>query len=146
MHSVMSSQAARKQSSHALAWLKVTQDVSCENMFIHVRCLSSSLSNVSTYCPISSPSLFCSSSSMWSELPSEKFPCAPAEYEFSQVMSPNSSTTSTTQRLLQRSSRMNPSTLTWNRCTRAMGNSTMSMLEKRYLHHCSLRREKNQRT
>ena len=40
-----------------------------------VRCIShplnsSSLSSVSTSCPISSPSQFCSSSSMWSELPS----------------------------------------------------------------------------
>ena len=41
---------------------------------------------------------------------------------------------------------MNPSTLTLNRRTRAMRNSTMSLLEKRYLHHCSFRSKKNQRT
>ena len=61
-------------------------------------------------------------------------------------MSPTISTTSTTQRLLQRSSRMNPSTQTLNRRTRAMRNSTMSLLEKRYLHHSSFRSEKTQRT
>ena len=63
-----------------------------------------------------------------------------------QVMSPTSSTTSTTRRLAQRSSRMNPSTWTRNRRTRSMQNSTMSLSEKRYLHHCSFRSEKGQRT
>ena len=61
-------------------------------------------------------------------------------------MSPTFSTSSTTQRLLQRSSRMNPATETLNRRTRAMRNSTMSLAEKRCLHHCLLRSEKNQRT
>ena len=56
------------------------------------------------------------------------------------------STTSTTQRLFQRSSRMNPSTKTRNRRTRSMRNSTMSFSEKRYLHNYSLRSKKNQRT
>ena len=46
-----------------------------------------------------------------------------------QVMSPTRSTTSTTQRLFQRPSRMNPSTKTRNRRTRSMRNSTMSLLE-----------------
>ena len=59
-----------------------------------------------------------------------------------QVMSPTWSTTSTTQRLTQRSSRINPSTSTRNRRTRSMRNSTMSSLEKRYLLNCSLRSEK----
>ena len=72
---------------------------------------------------------------------------APWRYTIlSQVMSPTSSTTSTTQRLLQRSSKMNPSTQTLNRRTRAMRNSTMSLSEKRCLHHCWFRSEKNQRT
>ena len=72
---------------------------------------------------------------------------APWRYTtFSQVMSPTSSTTSTTQRLLQRSSRMNPVTQIRSLRTRAMRNSTMSLTEECYLHHCSLRSEKNQRT
>ena len=61
-------------------------------------------------------------------------------------MSPTSSTTSTTQRLLQWSSRVNPVTETRCPRTRAMRNSTMRLSEKRYLHHCSFRSEKNQRT
>ena len=42
----------------------------------------------------------------------------------------------------------NESASTWtrNRRTRSMRNSTMNLSEKRYLHHCSLRSEKNQRT
>ena len=64
----------------------------------------------------------------------------------SQVMSPSSSTTSTTQRLLQRSSRMNPATQIRSLRTRVTRNSTMRLSEKRYLHHCSFRSEKNQRT
>ena len=71
---------------------------------------------------------------------------APGRFSnLSQVMSPTSSTTSTAQRLSQRSSRMNPSK-TLNCRTRAMRNSTMSLLEKRNLHHCSFRSEKNQQT
>ena len=62
------------------------------------------------------------------------------------AMSPTSSTTSTTQRLLQRSSRMNPATQIRSPRTRVMPNSTMRPSEKRYLHHCSFRSEKNQRT
>ena len=60
-----------------------------------------------------------------------------------QVMSPNSSTTSTSERLKLRSSRMNTSTQTRNRRTRSMRNSTMTLSEKRDLHHCSFRSEKN---
>ena len=83
--------------------------------------------------------------------PQKKRGIAPWRFStLSQVMSPTSSTTSsttsTTQRFLQQSSRMNPSTWTLIRRTRAMRNSTMSLLEKRCLHHCSFRREKNQRT
>ena len=47
--------------------------------------ISSSLSSVSTSCPISSPSLFCSSSSMWSELPSNKSPVHPQNEEYGPV-------------------------------------------------------------
>ena len=105
--------------------------------------------------PVLCPEL---STSMWSRPPSIKTQCAPAKMRsialwryttLSQVMSPTrqpSSTTSTTQRLLQRSSRMNPSILTLYRRTRAMRSSTMSLSEKRNLHHCSIRSEKNQRT
>ena len=64
----------------------------------------------------------------------------------SQVMSPSSSTTSTTQRLLQRSSRTHPATQIQSLRTRAMRNSTMRLSEKRYLHHRSFMSEKNQRT
>ena len=72
---------------------------------------------------------------------------APWRYTtFSKVMSPTRSTTSTTQRLLQRSSRMNPATWIRSLRTRAMRNSTMRLSEKRYLHHCSFRSETNQRT
>ena len=46
---------------------------------------SSSLSSVSTSCPISSPSLCCSSSSMWSELPSDKSPVHPQNEEYGAV-------------------------------------------------------------
>ena len=71
---------------------------------------------------------------------------APWRYTIlSQVMSPTSSTTSTTQRLL-RSSRMNPATWIRSLRTRAMPNSTMRPSEKRHLHHCSFRSEKNQLT
>ena len=56
------------------------------------------------------------------------------------------STTSTTQRLLQRSSRTNPATKIRSLRIRAMRNSTMRFSEKRYFHHCSFRSEKNQRT
>ena len=63
-----------------------------------------------------------------------------------QVMSPTSSTTTTSQRPLKSSSRMNPSTQTRNRRTRSVRNSTMSLSEKHYLHHCSFSSEKNQRT
>ena len=45
------------------------------------------------------------------------------------------STTSTTQRLLQRSSRRNPATQIRSLRTRAMRNSTMRLSEKRCLHH-----------
>ena len=61
-------------------------------------------------------------------------------------MSPSSSTTSTTQRLLQRSSRMNAATYIRSLRTPATRNSTMRPSGKRYLHHCSFRSEKNQRT
>ena len=72
---------------------------------------------------------------------------APWRYNIlSQVVSPTSSRTSTTQRLLQRSSRMNPATWIRSLRTRVMPNSTMRPSEKRYLHHCSFRSEKNQRT
>ena len=47
-----------------------------------------------------------------------------------QLMSPTWSTTSTVQRLKQRSSRMNPLTSTRNRRTRSMRNSTMNLSEK----------------
>ena len=62
-----------------------------------------------------------------------------------QILSPSSLTTSTTRRLLQWSSRMNPATKT--RCPRTCvtRNSTRPS-GKRYLHHCSFRSEKNQRT
>ena len=62
----------------------------------------------------------------------------------SQVMSPNSLTTSTTQRLLQWSSRGNSAT----RCPRTCltRNSTTRPWAERSLHHCSFRSEKNQRT
>ena len=63
-----------------------------------------------------------------------------------QVMSPTSLTTSTTQRLLQRSSRMNPATQIRSPGTCVTRNSTMRLSEKRYLHHCSFTSEKNQRT
>ena len=49
-------------------------------------------------------------------------------------------------RLLQWSSRMNPATWIRSVRTRVMRNSTMRFSEKRYLHHCSFRSEKNQRT
>ena len=54
--------------------------------------------------------------------------------------------TSTAQRLLQRSSRMNLATQIRSLRTCVMPNSTVRRLEKRYLHHCSSRSEKNQRT
>ena len=56
---------------------------------------------------------------------------APWRYTtLSQVTSPSSSTTSTTQRLLQRCSRMNPATKIWSLRTCAMRNSTMRSTEK----------------
>ena len=64
----------------------------------------------------------------------------------SQVMSPTSSTTSTTQRLLQWSSRMDPATSIRSLRTRVTRNSTMRLSEKRYLNHCLFRSDKNQRT
>ena len=59
-------------------------------------------------------------------------------------MSPTSSTTSTTQRLLTSSSRSNPAT----RCPRTCltRNSTTRPSAERSLHHCSFGSEKNQRT
>ena len=62
----------------------------------------------------------------------------------SQVMSPTSLTTSTTQRLLKSSSKTNPAT----RCPRTCltRNSTTRPSAERSLHHCSFRNEKNQRT
>ena len=64
----------------------------------------------------------------------------------SQIMSPRSLTTSTTRRLPKSSSGTNPATKT--RCPRTCltRNSTMRPSEKRSLHHCSVRTEKNQRT
>ena len=63
-----------------------------------------------------------------------------------QVMSPTSLTTSTTRRLLQRSFRRNPATKIRSPRTCVTRNSTMRPSGKRYLHHCSFRREENQRT
>ena len=72
---------------------------------------------------------------------------APWRYTIlSQVMSPTSSTTSTTQRLLGWSSRMNRATYRRSLRTRVMPKSTVRPSEKRYLHHCTFRSEKNQRT
>ena len=62
-----------------------------------------------------------------------------------QVMSPSTSTTSTTQRLLQWSSRMKLATIRSLR-TRAMRNSTMRLSEKRNFHHCFFGSYKNKRT
>ena len=61
-----------------------------------------------------------------------------------QVMSPSSLTTSTTRRLLKSFSGTNPATKTWCPRTCLTRNSTMRPSEKRYLHHCSFRSEKNQ--
>ena len=63
-----------------------------------------------------------------------------------QVMSPSSLTTSTTRRLLKWSSRRNPATKIRSPRTCVTRNSTMRPSGKRYLHHCSFRREENQRT
>ena len=62
-----------------------------------------------------------------------------------QVMSQSFLTTSTIRRLLNWSSRKNPTTKKRSPRTCVTQNSTSSS-EKRYLHHCSLRSEKNQRT
>ena len=117
--------------------------------------ISSSLSSVSTSCPNSSPPLLYSSS-MWSEPPSNKSPVHPQNEEYgpvatqkplSQVMSPSSPTTSTTQRLVQRSSGVSPSTHGHGTVALARrGTRRRAYQKKRYLHHCSLRSEKNQRT
>ena len=65
---------------------------------------------------------------------------------FPQVRNPTSLTTSTTRRLLKSSPRRNPATKT--RCPRTCvtRNSTMRPSGKRHFHHCSFRREENQRT
>ena len=55
-------------------------------------------------------------------------------------MSPTSLTTSTTQRLLQRSSRINLATRIRSPRTCVTWNSTMRPSEKRYLHHYSFKR------
>ena len=63
-----------------------------------------------------------------------------------EVMSPSSLTISTTRRLPKSSSRRNPATKIRSPRTCALRNSTMRPSGKRYLHHCSFRSEKNQRT
>ena len=154
---------------HCGSRLKVSQRVPHKKMFMHVSSHVSAFV-VSLFCPLPLslvPLLFLSVLPVLClEL---QLPCgrdrralnpmrtrrtrsiAPWRYTtLSRFMSPTSSTTSsttpTTQKLMQRSSRMNPSTWTRNRRTRAMRNSTMSLSEKRYLHHCSFRSDKNQRT
>ena len=62
----------------------------------------------------------------------------------SQVMSPTSSTISTTQRPLKSSSRSNPATRCPRTCMTRRSATTSSA--ERSLHHCSLMGEKNQRT
>ena len=66
-------------------------------------------------------------------------------HSYHRVMSPSSLTTSTTRRLLK-SSRRNPETKIRGPCTCVTRNSTMRPSGKRHLHHCSFRREDNQRT
>ena len=61
----------------------------------------------------------------------------------SQVMSPNSSTTTTSQRPLKFSSRSPPATAGPRTCMTLRSMSTPSA--ERSLHHCSLRSEKTQR-
>ena len=63
-----------------------------------------------------------------------------------QVMGQSSLTTSTTQRLLKRSSRRNPATKIRSPRTCVTRNSTMRPSAEHSLHHCSFRSEKNQRT
>ena len=150
--------------AHALAWLKVLQHVSLSKKERSSTCqqvsdrslslhplISSSLSSVSTSCPISSSLLFCSSS-MWSEPPSTRTPEHPQNEEYG-LVNPLTGYEPTqldnfdySETCTAISSRMNPSTWTRNRRTRSMRNSTMNLSEKRFLHHCSLRSKKNQRT
>ena len=61
----------------------------------------------------------------------------------SQVMIPNSSTTTTSQRPLKFSSRSPPATAGPRTCMTWRSVTTSST--ERFLHHCSLRSEKNQR-
>ena len=65
---------------------------------------------------------------------------------FPQVISPSSMTISTTRRLLKWSSRRNPATKIRSPRTCVMRNSTMRPSAERSLHHCSFKREENQRT
>ena len=121
-------------------------------MMPHARSSSSSCLHMSV--PLSSVSSLSSTSTSQVTLPINKHCDDPQNEQMAlwpkqlllQVMSPTWSTTPTTQRLIQRSSRVNPSTLTRNCRTRSMRNSTISSSEKRYLHYCSIRSEKNQRT
>ena len=77
---------------HGSRWLRTclvkTFSSTCHHVFDRSLSLhpliSSSLSSVSTSCPISSPPLFCSSS-MWSEPPSNKSPVHPQNEEYSPV-------------------------------------------------------------
>ena len=58
----------------------------CLTVRLSLRALiSCSLSSVSTSCPISSPSLFCSSTSMWSEPPSTRTPAHTQNEEYGPV-------------------------------------------------------------
>ena len=94
--------------------------ITCLTVCCFLALSSSSPSRASTFSlNCQTCSLSCSSTSMWSK-PSRNKTTALTHNEgvlprgdtqpFSHVMSPNSSTTSTSQRLKQRSSRMNPST------------------------------------
>ena len=142
---------------HITLWLKVSHTRVCmKHVHPHViTCLSvccflglssSSVSRASTFsltstCGTSTPIMSRTQSIQPKAHPQNEVYCPVTIHNLSQVMSP---TSSTTQRLLQRS--LDPSTQTLNCRTRAMRNSTMSLLEKRNLHHCSFRSEKNQQT
>ena len=110
-----------------------------------------SFSCVSLVLSSSTWTLSWTSSSMWP--PSVQYPTGTPPTEesgpwpkspLSQVMSPTSLTISTTHRQLKFSSRSNPATR--YPCTCLTRNSTTRPSAERSLHHCSLRREKNQRT
>ena len=143
--------------------LKVLHDVSCKKSVsstcYHVSdcslslfaLISSSLSSVSTFCPFSSSPLSWTSSSMSSKPPSTKSIARPQNEEYCPVViynpltgyEPNqldNSDCAETSALIFQHESVDIDTEPSYSC------DAVSLSEKRCLHHCSFRSEKNQRT